>query len=173
MSNDNTRRAKDSVVSAFSSVAYPGDDNIVDPVPYYEPEREQIKRFLAGKDWKQITWLMLNDEYIGDSSAVLAFLSPYATIYYLPAFSLIALNNYREADLTTLSPFQCLFPIVDSRTSVRTVLDVKASLLTWDMLQAMQLTANVLVDQFGDDDLIELKKLLDDFIASRRQNSTR
>jgi hypothetical protein len=50
---------------------------------------------------------------------------------------------------------------------------VKASLLTWDMLQAMQLTANVLVDQFGDDDLIELKKLLDDFIASRRQNSTR
>jgi hypothetical protein len=164
MSNDNTRRAKDSVVSAFSSVAYPGDDNIVDPVPYYEPEREQIKRFLAGKDWKQITWLLLNDEYIGDSSAVLAFLSPYATIYYLPAFLLIALNNYREADLTTLSPFQCLFPIVDSRTSVRTVLDVKASLL---------LTANVLVDQFGDDDLIELKKLLDDFIASRRQNSTR
>lgn len=82
-----------SIESAFAARPYPGDDRIADSDPRYERyEGHGITRFHRGKSWREITLRHLLEDYDGDPSACLAFMTAEGWRYYLPAYLLIALE---------------------------------------------------------------------------------
>jgi hypothetical protein len=92
---DDLRRA---IESAFAPRPYPGDDRIADSDPRYESyEGHAVTRFHRGKHWREITLGHLREEYGGDATACLAFMTAEGWRYYLPAYLLIALE-WEEAD---------------------------------------------------------------------------
>ena len=86
------------VEAAFAERPYPGDDRIADSDPRYPSyEGHAVTAFHRGKAWPAITLGHLRDDYAGDSTACLAFMTPEGWRYYLPAYLLIALQP-EEAD---------------------------------------------------------------------------
>ena len=82
-----------SIERAFAERAYPGDDCIADSDARYESyEGHAVTAFHRGKPWKEITLRHLVDDYAGDPTACLAFMTPEGWRYYLPAYLLIALQ---------------------------------------------------------------------------------
>jgi hypothetical protein len=81
------------VERAFSERPYPGDERIADSDPRYESyEGHPISAFHRGKRWQEITLHHLLDDYAGDPTACLAFMTPEGWRYYLPAYLLMALD---------------------------------------------------------------------------------
>jgi hypothetical protein len=86
------------ITDAFADRPYPGDDRIADSDPRYDDyEGHAVARFHRGKQWREITLTHLREEYAGDATACLAFMTPDGWRYYLPAYLLIALE-WDEAD---------------------------------------------------------------------------
>ena len=100
------------IKEAFSNIAYPGDNNICYKNNYgRDYEGNQMAMFFRGKTWEQITLKSLRDEYNNDGSACLSFMSPEAYRYYLPAYMIIAINEYEDADVIGDSAIHALsFP---------------------------------------------------------------
>ncbi|NOZ85134.1 MAG: hypothetical protein GXP49_02495 [Deltaproteobacteria bacterium] len=70
--------------------------------------------FFRGKTWHEITLKLLQDEYNCDGSACLAFMSPEAFRYYLPAYMIIGVTEYEEADLIGDAAIYALSPPQDN-----------------------------------------------------------
>jgi hypothetical protein len=84
---------RQAVERAFAARAYPGDDRIADSDPRYESyEGHQISAFHRGKRWQEITLRHVREDYEGDPTACLAFMTPQGWRYYLPAYLLMALD---------------------------------------------------------------------------------
>jgi hypothetical protein len=94
------------IVAVFSHTNYPGDEFIVPETPYRDLERQAIKEYLLGKKWTSLTYTNMREEYKGDTSAILGFLTFSAFRYYFPAFLLISLNEFETSDITALSVFK-------------------------------------------------------------------
>ena len=78
---------------AFAERAYPEDDRIADSDPRYDDyEGHAVARFHRGKHWEEITLGHLREDYEGDATACLAFMTPEGWAYYLPAYLLVALD---------------------------------------------------------------------------------
>ncbi len=97
------------ISEAWSDAPYPGDDAIAYDQSGQHLERAQVAEFFRGKRWKDVTLAALRS-YRGDASACLAFMSPEAFRYYLPAYMLIALDDYAEADAIADSALNMLTP---------------------------------------------------------------
>lgn len=95
---------------AFDSAVYPGDKNIGDQPPGVCLETDAIVEFFHGKQWQDITLEELQEGYKGDASACLAFMTPEAYRFYVPAYMLIALSNYNEADVTADTAINSFIP---------------------------------------------------------------
>ena len=96
MSNVGELRGR--IADAFAYRSYPGDDSIADADPrYHGYEGHAVTRFHRGKHWQEITLPHLREEYAGDATACLAFMTPDGWRYYLPAYLLIALE-WEKAD---------------------------------------------------------------------------
>jgi hypothetical protein len=81
------------VERAFADRAYPGDEQIADADPRYaDYEGHMVTAFHRGKHWQDISLRHLLDEYPGDPSACLAFMTAEGWRYYLPAYLLMALE---------------------------------------------------------------------------------
>jgi hypothetical protein len=85
------------VQAAFSTVPYPGDENIGAPDGRYDGEK--VTNLFRGKDWRS---LKLDDLWV----PALSFMTPQAFHYYFPAFLLVALDalflsDESDADLAT------------------------------------------------------------------------
>lgn len=100
MKNDpgEAARLKEEIQEAFADVPYPGDDQLVTHTDYFE--RDAIKTFFKGKDWRDINIEWLSHEYPQDPSACLGFMTPQAFRYYLPAYLLVSIDNLPESDVT-------------------------------------------------------------------------
>ncbi len=97
MSDSSTAEAvKILVRTAFANVPYPGDDNIAYAEADYNWEPARMAAFFKGKRWQELDWPTLQT-YGGDASACLSFMTTEAFRYYLPAYMLIAIDNYYEA----------------------------------------------------------------------------
>jgi uncharacterized protein DUF6714 len=82
-----------SIESAFAGRPYPGDDRIADSDPRYDDyEGHAVAGFHRGKSWREITLRHLLEDYDGDPSACLAFMTAEGWRYYLPAYLLIGLE---------------------------------------------------------------------------------
>jgi hypothetical protein len=91
------------VERAFAEREYPGDERIADSDPRYPAyEGHAISAFHRGKWWQEITLRQLVDDYAGDPSACLAFMTPEGWRYYLPAYLLMAFDR-KDADVVGLA----------------------------------------------------------------------
>lgn len=88
------------IIEEFQDIPYPGDDNIVPHKPYLDIESDRVKEFFKGKNWKNINIHHLINDYTGDHSACLIMMTPEAFRYYLPAYMLICIQDYEEADVS-------------------------------------------------------------------------
>jgi hypothetical protein len=78
---------------AFAERPYPGDERIADSDSRYESyEGHAVTAFHRGKTWSKMTLRHLVDDYAGDATACLAFMTPEGWRYYLPAYLVIALQ---------------------------------------------------------------------------------
>lgn len=103
------------IKEAFNNIPYPGDDNIVYENQYDENyEGNQMAKFFRGKRWQQITLKSLQNEYRCDGSSCLCFMSPQSFKYYLPAYMIIAVEKYEEADAIGDSAIYALSPPQDN-----------------------------------------------------------
>lgn len=90
--------ALDAIRTAFPDNGPPPVDAVVSKYEFgRDPEREQISDFLQGRRWSDITMDDL-ENYIGQHSAILTFLTPLGFQYYLPAFLSLSLMDFERAD---------------------------------------------------------------------------
>jgi len=84
----------------FSTVPFSGSWNIVLKKDYDQViEARQVADYFSDKKWQDITVRSLRADYIGDASACLVFMTPQAFRFYLPAYLLICIDEYNEADV--------------------------------------------------------------------------
>ncbi len=74
---------KHQIEEAFSSIQYPGDDNIVEKD---FPEYIDVAKRFGGKDWR--IWKDNPGELLMDTVGDISFFSPQAFCYYLPLYML-------------------------------------------------------------------------------------
>lgn len=91
------------IESAFGDGPPPPEEEVVLPTEFpWDRERDEVRTFLTGKRWKEIIIDAL-EEYVGDQSAILGFLTPKAFSYYLPAFLTVSLTDHVRADVIVYS----------------------------------------------------------------------
>ena len=73
---------------------YPGDSQLVSGNTI---EHNQVAAYFRGKHWSDVTLEWLND-YVGDPSACLWFMTPAAVRFYLPAYLRISLEHYHTSN---------------------------------------------------------------------------
>jgi len=81
------------VIDSFSDVAYPGDDRIVEGFSGEDLERQRIAEQFRGHRWAGMPL-----EVLIENTGALAFFTPEAFRYYLPAYILVALSLYEDAN---------------------------------------------------------------------------
>ena len=82
---------QESIESAFADVPYPGDDRIADHKDC--PECDDVREHFRGA-----TWRGHNVAELQQYQSVLPLFTPEALQYFLPAFMLVSLGAWREAD---------------------------------------------------------------------------
>ena len=101
--NPMIRSALEEIEAAFADGPPPAEEEIVSRSRFpYDPERNQIREFLSGKKWRELSIEVL-DSYVGDPSAILSFLTPQGFSYYLPAFLSVSLTDNEQADVIDYS----------------------------------------------------------------------
>jgi hypothetical protein len=83
--------ARDSIESAFAEVPYPGDDRIAEHQNC--PECDDVREHFRGATWRGHTVTELQQYQY-----VFPLFTPEALQYFLPAFMLVSLGAWREAD---------------------------------------------------------------------------
>jgi hypothetical protein len=99
--------ARESIESAFAEVSYPGDDRIAEHKDC--PECDDVREHFRGATWRGHTVAELQ-QY----QSVLPLFTPEALRYFLPAFMLVSLGAWREADDI---PFSILYMCLPSDPS--------------------------------------------------------
>jgi hypothetical protein len=85
----------DEILASFSSVPYPGDENISIGASI---EAQYVAHYFKGKRWSDLTVEALRNDYEGDPSACLSFMTHEAFRYFLPGYLKMALIQYDVAD---------------------------------------------------------------------------
>src|SRR6266478_5592835 len=92
-----------SIESAFADVPYPGDHRIADPKDC--PECDDVREHFRGASWRGHTVAELLQ-----FQSVLPLFTPAALQYFLPAFMLVSLGAWSEADMIPFSILQMCLP---------------------------------------------------------------
>ena len=100
---------------AFDDVPYPGDMNIVYDNSDYYPDVAETAEGFRGKDWRDMDASFLSNEYCES----LLDLTPKAVQYYLPAYLLVSLESYEDADIVTDYTYYFLCPCKGATTDFR------------------------------------------------------
>jgi hypothetical protein len=100
-----------SIFEAWSGTTRPERAAIPSNPSGYYLECNQVADFFAGRNWFEVGLSELLNEYRGDHSACLNFMSPAAFAYYLPTYMLLALERYEEADLAAEAAVAAFAPI--------------------------------------------------------------
>ena len=88
--------AREIITLAFKRTAPPDACQLVASA---YPEPLQIRDFFNGRNWWDVTLDILVEDYVGDASACLSFMTIVGMSYYLPAYLLIACEQYEEGDV--------------------------------------------------------------------------
>lgn len=145
------RAVRAMVEAAFRKESAPSADHIVDSVC---PEPMQIREYFSGKDWWVLTLKGLYDDYIGDPSACLTFMTPLGMKYYLPAYLLLAVEDYYEGDVLTLELSSRM------RTYVREDDMYGLSALNEEQKKAVAAAMSFIWQAYGDEEAEEVLEIL-------------
>jgi hypothetical protein len=96
---------RESIESAFADVPYPGDDNITRCSRPECLECADVANYFRGRTWHAHTLADLR-QYQSD----LPLLTPAALQYFLPAYMLVSLGAWAEADLIPFFILQMCLP---------------------------------------------------------------
>jgi hypothetical protein len=108
-----TLAAAGAVRRAFAGTPHPGAVIAArgPVVPFeHDLEAQAIERFFAVRQWPDVTAAALWDDYPGDASACLIFMAPPAFRHFVPAYMLLALEDYVAADVSVSSLVSLLTP---------------------------------------------------------------
>src|SRR5213593_3041622 len=94
---------QESIESAFADVPYPGDDRIADHKDC--PECDDVREHFRGVTWRGHTVAELQ-QY----QSALPLFTPAALQYFLPAFMLVSLGAWSEADMIPFAILQMCMP---------------------------------------------------------------
>jgi hypothetical protein len=97
----------DKLTSSFQTLPYPGDLNLVYDNTGYDLECVDIQQAFAGKHWSE-----LSQETLIRESSALAFLTPEAFRFYLPAYLSNVVREFDESDaLPEISVYYLTLPV--------------------------------------------------------------
>jgi len=97
----------DKLTSSFHTLPYPGDLNLVYDNTGYDLECVDIQQAFAGKHWSE-----LSQETLIIESSALAFLTPEAFRFYLPAYLSNVVREFDESDaLPEISVYYLTLPV--------------------------------------------------------------
>ncbi|HLP88146.1 MAG TPA: DUF6714 family protein [Nostocaceae cyanobacterium] len=82
------------IASSFEQMPYPGDLNIVYDNSGYHLECVDIQKIFANKHWNELTL-----ETLLAQNSALAFMTPQAYRFYLPAYLSIVIREFEEAEV--------------------------------------------------------------------------
>ena len=102
MSTTDVEAVKLLVCQAFADVPYPGDEQIVPDLTSWEEYVETWEYFRGRTDWRTLSIDLLNEAFTGWGPA-LAFFTPQAFRFYLPAYLLADLDLQLREDIYTYS----------------------------------------------------------------------
>jgi hypothetical protein len=95
------------LTSSFQTLPYPGDLNLVYDNTGYHLECVDIQQAFAGKHWSE-----LSQETLIRESSALAFLTPEAFRFYLPAYLSNVVREFDESDaLPEISVYYLTLPV--------------------------------------------------------------
>ncbi len=154
---DKSRGVKEAIARAFDDVSYPGDDEIAHCYPgdcNFE-QLDLIKRF-KGKHWKKVNLTTLHN-----SST--SFFTPHAFRFYLPAYMLLSIDEYKEADVIPDEIVCSLDPVFNQKSGRTEKFNETIKLLTTEQRSAIRLFLEYLRDRHGEDfpsSLFDLDRLI-------------
>lgn len=96
---------RETIESAFDDVPYPGDDNIARCSHPGCPECADVVGHFRRRTWREHTVAELQ-QY----QSVLPLFTPAALHYFLPAYMLVSLGAWSEADMIPFSILQACLP---------------------------------------------------------------
>ncbi|AZL69161.1 DUF6714 family protein [Pseudomonas oryziphila] len=134
------------IEAAFGREDAPNASSIVDSVC---PEPLQIREYFSGRSWWVLTLKGFHDDYVGDSSACLTFMTPLGIDYYLPAYLLMATERYEEGDVLTQSLAYRLSLYISKDATYR------LSLLSVEKQKAIASVLQFLWDEYEDEGAAE------------------
>jgi len=89
----NNKQLIEKIEVAFKDVEYPGDDKLV-----YDNSGKHLECIETAKLFKNKKWQEIPQNFLIEESTSLHFFSKEAFKYYLPAYMIIILKDYLEAD---------------------------------------------------------------------------
>ncbi|RLJ20787.1 hypothetical protein DJ031_04565 [bacterium endosymbiont of Escarpia laminata] len=97
------------ITNAFSGSVYPGDDALV---PHFDRdlERQRIMEFFKRKRWEDLSFQSIDSGYQGEGSVCLYFMTTEALRYYLPAYMVITLDEFDDAEFFADTVVRTLTP---------------------------------------------------------------
>jgi uncharacterized protein DUF6714 len=110
--NADTLRAL--IADAWADVPMPAPAAVSYDASGRHLECNMVAEFFAGRRWTDITLGQLQNQYPGDPSACLSFMSPEAFRYYLPVYMAIAIDRHESSDLAAEAAVAALTPSEDA-----------------------------------------------------------
>jgi hypothetical protein len=136
---------------------------------FFSLEADNIAKFLSGKRWQSIDLDCLSS-YRGDTSAFLNFISDKAYLYFFPAFLMIGLKEYSEANLEFNSVlFQFRPP--DDEEKIDNRFERRVKQFTSDQLKLIHEVFCFIQNNFSDEyeakEIAIAKKVIDSVLSLR------
>jgi len=115
------------IEAAFADAKHPGDGRLLHPQCF---DNSDIRDFYGGVRWRQVP-----AEVIERNNASLCFFGPEAFRFYLPAFLLWTLRNYRTSDSFTVD--STIYSLDPGQDDLRAFILSKLSALTAPQREAV------------------------------------
>jgi hypothetical protein len=144
--------------------------------PYLHLESESVKAFLIGRHWSSLTYQEIYQNYSGDGSAILTFLTPDAFKFFYPGFLLISLNEFETADMVGIAALRIFCNATPSTSELNASRIARRLLFDLEQLEAIAAVCEAVQQEVG----IGRESIVDEALlnvmsegASRRYGGTR
>jgi hypothetical protein len=97
---------------AFSGAHYPGDDNVA-----YDQTSGHLEGSAVAAKFRGKSWQALNTGFLRRNADSIFFFSPAGYVYFLPAFMLATIHDFKRADMIPLNTVVSLSPSLSQAQS--------------------------------------------------------
>lgn len=139
------RKLKNQITMAFQDVPYPGDDNLVDRDPGgYNYEQNDLEDTFRGKHWQGLTLAVLHN-------SASSFFTPEAFHFFLPAYLIVSIDSFYDADVIPINIVYDLDPIFNAECGCTEKFENILDRFTLAQRSAIRSFLQFLDDEHGDE----------------------